>query len=51
MPTVEIIPPNITPEENQRRIKEIERVLSNLLKRKVTVFYAGNEPPDCKPPT
>lgn len=38
--TVRIVEPNITPEENSRRLQELERVLSNILKQQVTVQYA-----------
>lgn len=34
---VEIIPPDITPEENEKRIKQLEQTLSILLRCKVTL--------------
>ena len=43
MGTAEIIPPDITPEENQIRIKELERVLSNIFDSEVTVRWKTSE--------
>jgi hypothetical protein len=43
MGTAEIIPPDITPEENQKRIKELERVLSNIFDSEVTVRWKTSE--------
>ncbi len=36
---VEIVKPDITPEENAKRIKALEDTISILLKRKVTLNY------------
>lgn len=43
MGTAEIIPPDITPEENQKRIKELERVLCNIFDSEVTVRWKTSE--------
>lgn len=43
MGTAEIIPPDITPEENQKRMRELERVLSNIFKREFTVRWKTPE--------
>ncbi len=43
MGTAEIIPPNITPEENQKRIRDLEQVLSNIFKCDITVRWKTQE--------
>lgn len=43
MATAVIIPPNITPDENERRIREVERVLSNIFKCDITVSFRRKE--------
>ncbi len=43
MGTAEIIPPDITPEENQKRMRELERVLSNIFKCEITVRWKTPE--------
>ncbi len=43
MATSVIIPPTITPEENEKRIREVERVLSNIFKSDITVSFRGKE--------
>lgn len=43
MGIAEIIPPDITPEENQKRIRELERVLSNIFQSEVTVKWKSSE--------
>jgi len=40
---IEHVKPNITPEENERRLKEIERTLSILLKRKITLTIKNDK--------
>jgi len=35
--TMIVVPPDITPEENEKRWKELEQTLSNILKAKVTL--------------
>lgn len=34
---IEHVKPNITPEENEERLKEIEKTLSSLLKHKISL--------------
>ncbi len=43
MGTAVIIPPTITPEENEIRKREIERVLSNIFKCDITVSFMKKE--------
>ena len=37
-----IIPPKITPEENGKRIKELERVLSNIFKCEIDISFTNS---------
>lgn len=43
MGTAKIIPPNVTPEENQKRIRDLEQVLSNIFKCEITVGWKTPE--------
>ena len=38
-----IIPPKITPEENEKRIKELERVLSNIFKCEIDISFTNSK--------
>lgn len=40
---VEVVKPNITLEENAKRIKALEDIISRLLKRRVTLSYKGQK--------
>lgn len=37
-----IIPPKITPEENEKSIKELERVLSNIFKCEIDISFTNS---------
>jgi hypothetical protein len=41
--TATIVPPEITPEENEKRIKELERVLSNIFKCEINVSFSESK--------
>jgi len=40
---VEIVEPDITPEENARRIKDLEDIISRLLKCKATLTFKNQD--------
>lgn len=41
-----IIPPKITPEENKKRIRELEEVLSSIFKCEIRVSFIGSKKAD-----